>query len=91
MQKHLGYDGEICVIVVEECSPHLFLFCKKFRSCHDDAFLSDEHGLPCFPFYVSGCRQTYLLKVRWTKTFRILSSQTSGIVVRAFQCHRRLG
>jgi hypothetical protein len=30
------------VIVVEECSPHLFLFCAKFRSCHENAFLPKE-------------------------------------------------
>jgi hypothetical protein len=37
-QKHLSNDNEIRVIVVEECSPHLFLSCAEFRSCHENAF-----------------------------------------------------
>lgn len=41
--KHLSYDGEICVILVEECSPHLFLLCVKFRICHECALLLGEH------------------------------------------------
>jgi hypothetical protein len=42
--KCLSYDGKICVIVIEECYPHLFLFCAKFRSCHENAFLVSEQG-----------------------------------------------
>jgi len=37
--KRLSYENEICVIVVAECSPHLLLFCAKFRSNHENAFL----------------------------------------------------
>src|ERR1700677_4423006 len=42
IRKHLSNDNEICVIVVEECPPHLFLFCAKFHRRHEHAFPFEE-------------------------------------------------
>src|SRR5580704_12263744 len=63
-QKHLSNDNEICVIVVEECSPHLFLFCAKFRSCHENAFLLEEGCLQCCSRDVGSCIPLLILVMR---------------------------
>jgi hypothetical protein len=63
-QKRLGNDNEICVIVVEECSPHLFLFCAEFRSCHENAFLL-KGGYNVAPAVWQVAIRPLILVVRW--------------------------
>jgi len=39
-QKHLNRERESCPLLNEKCSPHVFLICLKFFSCHECALLS---------------------------------------------------
>jgi hypothetical protein len=33
-QKHLNCEGESCLLLAEKCSPHVFLTCLMFLTCH---------------------------------------------------------
>jgi hypothetical protein len=33
-QKHLNCEGESCSLLAKKCSPHVFLICLKFLTCH---------------------------------------------------------
>jgi|ERR1700677_2129545 hypothetical protein len=37
-QKHLNRERETCLLPAEKCSPHIFLICLKFLTCHECAF-----------------------------------------------------
>jgi hypothetical protein len=34
-QKHLNCEGESCSLLADKCSPHVFLTCLKFLTCHE--------------------------------------------------------
>jgi hypothetical protein len=33
-QEHLNCEGESCLLLIEKCSPHVFLTCLMFLTCH---------------------------------------------------------
>ena len=39
-QKHLNCEGESCLLLAEKCSPHVFLACLMFLTCHEWALLT---------------------------------------------------
>jgi len=39
-QKHLNREGESCSLLVEKCSPQVFLTCLMFLTCHEWALLT---------------------------------------------------
>jgi hypothetical protein len=41
-QKHLNCERESCPLLAEKCSPHVFLICLKFLTCHECALLPDS-------------------------------------------------
>jgi hypothetical protein len=44
-QKHLNCEGESCSLLTEKCSPHVFLTCLKFLTCHEWALLTAFHWI----------------------------------------------
>ena len=44
-QKHLNCERESCPLLAVECSPHVFLICLKFLTCHKWALLTAFHWI----------------------------------------------
>jgi len=43
-QKHLNCEGESCSLLADKCSPHVFLTCLKFLTCHEWASRPPSSG-----------------------------------------------
>jgi hypothetical protein len=49
-QKHLNCKRESCPLLAKKCSPHVFVICLKFLTCHEWALLT------AFPVDSRTCR-----------------------------------
>jgi len=39
-QKHLNCERKSCPLLTDKCSPHVFLTCLKFFTCHEWGLLT---------------------------------------------------